>query len=95
MKCSRPQTKRGDSKDVDTTLTGIFDKEVSMLLYKACPRCRGDMHTNSDIYGEYKECLQCGLMEDVEQKKRYVFSAELTKRRRKKAVREVKVAKAA
>ena len=30
-----------------------------MLLFKACPRCAGDMHISGDLYGDYKECLQC------------------------------------
>ncbi|MBF8267805.1 MAG: hypothetical protein HW388_1313 [Dehalococcoidia bacterium] len=37
-----------------------------MILLKACPRCRGDLKINRDLYGEYKECLQCGYMEDVD-----------------------------
>lgn len=37
-----------------------------MVLFKACPRCHGDMHTNRDMYGEYKECLQCGYMVDIQ-----------------------------
>lgn len=37
-----------------------------MLHLKACPRCKGDMNTNRDMYGEYRECLQCGYMRDVE-----------------------------
>lgn len=37
-----------------------------MLELKGCPRCQGDMNTNKDMYGEYKECLQCGYMLDVE-----------------------------
>ena len=49
------------------------------------------MHSNSDIYGDYKECLQCGLMLDIE-KERYIFSAAMTRTRRKKTVREAKVA---
>ncbi|MBM3934309.1 MAG: hypothetical protein FJ319_08420 [SAR202 cluster bacterium] len=65
-----------------------------MLIYKACPRCSGDMTTNGDIYGDYKECLQCGLMQDIE-KKRYTFSAELVRSRRKRSAREAKVAKVA
>ena len=36
-----------------------------MVMFKACPRCHGDMHINRDIYGDYKECLHCGLMEDL------------------------------
>ena len=37
-----------------------------MLNLKACPRCQGDLNTRQDIYGEYKECLQCGYMKDIE-----------------------------
>lgn len=36
-----------------------------MLYFKACPRCQGDMHENRDIYGTYRECLQCGHMIDM------------------------------
>ena len=37
-----------------------------MLYLKQCPRCKGDMHMNRDIYGTYKECLQCGHMIDLD-----------------------------
>ena len=37
-----------------------------MLILKGCPRCKGDMNTSKDMYGEYEECLQCGYMLDVE-----------------------------
>ena len=37
-----------------------------MLDFKACPRCRGDMHGGSDMYGSYKECLQCGHVVDLQ-----------------------------
>jgi hypothetical protein len=41
-------------------------KEVTMTTFlKACPRCQGDVHINKDMYGEYKECLQCGYMVDI------------------------------
>ncbi|MCH7746024.1 MAG: hypothetical protein IIC84_08130 [Chloroflexi bacterium] len=36
-----------------------------MVHLKDCPRCRGDMYTERDIYGTYKECLQCGHMIDL------------------------------
>ena len=36
-----------------------------MVISKSCPRCRGDMYADRDIYGEYRQCLQCGYMEDV------------------------------
>ena len=37
-----------------------------MLYLKSCPRCQGDMSTNRDLYGMYRECLQCGHIVDVE-----------------------------
>ncbi len=41
-----------------------------MVQFKACPKCRGDMHVNRDVYGSYKKCLQCGLMEDIQSPRR-------------------------
>ena len=57
-----------------------------MIFFKSCPRCKGDMHINSDIYGEYKECLNCGNMLDIEnpEAKRLLVSAEMTKKRKRK-----------
>ena len=37
------------------------------LYLKACPRCSGDISTNRDRYGGYRECLQCGYMIDLEE----------------------------
>ena len=37
-----------------------------MVHLKGCPRCGGDIHINRDMYGEYRECLQCGLIQDIE-----------------------------
>ena len=36
-----------------------------MLYFKACPRCKGDVHRDRDMYGEYLKCLQCGHMVDL------------------------------
>ena len=36
-----------------------------MLYFKPCPRCRGDMKLDRDLYGSYKLCLQCGYMIDI------------------------------
>ena len=36
-----------------------------MTLSKSCPRCHGYMYANRDMYGEYRECLHCGYMEDI------------------------------
>ena len=36
-----------------------------MIEFKACSRCRGDVKMSSDVYGTYRQCLQCGRMQDV------------------------------
>ena len=36
-----------------------------MLFFKACLRCKGDVHRDRDMYGEYLKCLQCGHMVDL------------------------------
>ena len=39
-----------------------------MVYYKSCPKCRGDMDQRQDLYGDFRECLQCGYTEDVSQR---------------------------
>ena len=39
-------------------------RRSAMVILKACPRCRGDLNSDRDIYGEYLECVQCGYMQD-------------------------------
>ena len=39
-----------------------------MMLLKACPKCGGDIIFDSDMYGRYTKCLQCGLMKDLLEK---------------------------
>jgi len=36
-----------------------------MMLFKRCPRCRGDLYVNSDGFGKYVSCLQCGYLKDI------------------------------
>ena len=55
-----------------------------MLDLKACPRCKGDLHTNRDIYGSYRECLQCGYMLDIEKSSK-LFSVPIARRSKKAA----------
>ncbi len=33
-----------------------------MLWCRDCPRCSGDLVSQSDIYGEFISCLQCGCI---------------------------------
>lgn len=52
-----------------------------MIMFKACPRCRGDMHQDRDMYGEYRECLMCGFMVDIPRPG--LFGAERTPPKKK------------
>jgi hypothetical protein len=33
-----------------------------MIWCKNCPRCNGDLVSQSDIYGKFVSCLQCGCI---------------------------------
>jgi len=37
-----------------------------MLRPKNCPRCKGHLVLESDHYGWYEQCLQCGYLRDLE-----------------------------
>ncbi len=37
---------------------------MAAILFKACSRCKGDLHHGQDIYGRYLTCLQCGYVVD-------------------------------
>ncbi len=37
-----------------------------MYFLKQCPRCNGDLVTDSDQYGEFVSCLQCGYCKDIQ-----------------------------
>ena len=32
-----------------------------MMWLKACPRCKGDLYQETDRFGRYVSCAQCGL----------------------------------
>ena len=37
------------------------------IFLKQCPRCSGDLSRDSDQYGSYVHCLQCGYTADIKQ----------------------------
>ena len=46
---------------MNQTLTpATTGKGTKMFWLKACPRCQGDLLGQSDSYGSYIACLQCG-----------------------------------
>ncbi len=36
-----------------------------MFWFKCCPRCSGDLFKDSDQYGPFVTCLQCGFSKDI------------------------------
>ncbi len=36
-----------------------------MVRFKSCPRCKGDVLLDRDVYGWYQHCLQCGYQRDL------------------------------
>ena len=59
-----------------------------MLELKACPRCKGDLHTNRDMYGSYKQCIQCGYMNDIPNTDRILRSLKLADFNKKKVAKK-------
>ncbi len=37
-----------------------------MIYLKACPKCQGDMSVAQDMYGHYRQCVQCGCLIDLQ-----------------------------
>ena len=37
-----------------------------MYYFKACNKCEGDLYLESDSYGSFLKCLQCGRITEVE-----------------------------
>ena len=55
------------------------------MVLKGCPRCRGDVCYDRDYYGMYRQCIQCGFMEDVEDHSEEAAAEVAVKPRRKAA----------
>jgi hypothetical protein len=36
------------------------------MLAEKCKKCSGQLYIDSDQYGKYKQCLQCGYTEIIE-----------------------------
>lgn len=62
-----------------------------MIWFKACPKCHGDLCLDSDHFGKFKTCLQCGYSKDVIEAKRAAAPA-IQLPRRKAPSRRIMVA---
>jgi hypothetical protein len=40
------------------------ERSIDMIWLKSCPRCRGDLFMDSDYYGRFVSCIQCGATLD-------------------------------
>ena len=74
------------SRVVQGKTAGYETGGTTMLKLKACPRCRGDLHTNRDLYGDYSHCLQCGYMRDIPDPNRLFASVNLAAIRKRDKV---------
>ena len=45
--------------------------------FKECPRCGGDLHEESDIYGRYVSCVQCGYIVNQAEEVRLLATGNL------------------
>lgn len=44
---------------------------------KNCPRCHGDLRAESDVYGKYVACVQCGYILRAEEEELLVATGLL------------------
>ena len=48
-----------------------------MYWFKQCPRCTGDLREESDLYGRYISCMQCGCIPTAEEEARIYATGKL------------------
>lgn len=36
-----------------------------MIYLKSCPKCHGDLYLDRDHHGPFRQCLQCGFLQDI------------------------------
>jgi hypothetical protein len=63
-----------DDSGVDEVMEVIM-KYKNGFFFKACPKCKGDMYLDSDVYGAYRKCLQCGRIFEMEASKTGIVEA--------------------
>jgi len=49
-----------------------------MIWMKSCPRCHGDLFLDTDYYGQYVCCIQCGNTLDNAEESRLLQKATMT-----------------
>ena len=46
-----------------------------MFYFKACPKCNGDLFRDTDVYGPYIGCAQCGHYLSAAEEARFTKSS--------------------
>jgi hypothetical protein len=49
-------------------MAGAGHEGSQMFWFKRCPRCSGDLYEETDLYGKFITCMQCGFSKDVSEK---------------------------
>ena len=53
-----------------------------MVWYKSCPKCgKGDLMLERDIYGWFRQCVQCGYLKDLQVAKKPAPAPQLVTER--------------
>ena len=47
-----------------------------MFWFKSCPKCHGDLGSDTDIYGSYVACIQCSYYLTEAEEARLGFSGD-------------------
>jgi len=47
----------------------FYGMDKRMVFFKTCPKCHGDMTSNTDRFGMYIGCLQCGFFKELTESK--------------------------
>ena len=48
-----------------------------MFYFKACPKCHGDLFSDTDVYGAYINCAQCGHHLSAAEEARFTRSPQI------------------
>ena len=60
-----------------------------MLQLKSCPKCgSGDMAIDRDVYGWFRQCIQCGCIQDLSEATVKEIAARVKTRRSSRLMAE-------
>ena len=60
-----------------------------MLQLKSCPKCSGDLAVDRDIYGWFRQCIQCSYIQDISEAAVKQIAARVKNRTKARTTAEV------